>query len=168
VCKEDKMPFDPKEYRSALGSFATGVTIVTTTDAEGNGHGLTVNSFTSVSLDPPLVLWCLGNKSDSYALFSSTDHYAINVLAAGETDFAMRFAGKGDQQFGPDEFTALKTSAPILPQAIATFDCKVIQRIEAGDHLILIGETQGFVTRPESGMTYFRGSFGDTAALTRV
>lgn len=162
------MPFDQKEYRSALGSFATGVTIVTTTDDAGQGHGLTVNSFTSVSLDPPLVLWCLGNKSDSYDLFSQTDHYAINVLAAGETDFAMRFAGKGDQGLSPDEYQALKTSAPALPQAIATFDCKVVQRIEAGDHLILIGETQAFVTRSESGLTYFRGAFGDSAGFIKT
>lgn len=162
------MPFDLKEYRSALASFATGVTVVTTTDVAGDAHGLTVNSFTSVSLDPPLVLWCLGNKSDSYDLFSKTDHYAINVLAAGETDFAMRFAGKGDQQLTATEFTTLNTGAPALSQAIATFDCKVVQRVEAGDHLILIGETQAFVTRPESGMTYFRGAFGDTAGLTKA
>ncbi len=162
------MPFDLKEYRSALASFTTGVTVVTTTDDAGQGHGLTVNSFTSVSLDPPLVLWCLGNKSDSYDLFAKTDHYAVNILAAGEADFAMRFAGKGDQQLARDEFTTLKTGAPILAQAIATFDCKVVQRVEAGDHLILIGQTQGFVTRPDSGMTYFRGAFGDTAALTKA
>lgn len=162
------MPFDQKEYRSVLGSFATGVTIVTTTDEAGTAHGLTVNSFTSVSLDPPLVLWCLGNKSDSYDLFSKADHYAINVLGAGETDFAMRFAGKGDQRLTSSEFTTMKTSAPVLAQAIATFDCKVVQRVEAGDHLILIGETQAYSSRPDSGMTYFRGAFGDTASLTKA
>lgn len=160
------MPFDQKLYRSALGSFATGVTIVTAKDTNGQGHGLTVNSFTSVSLDPPLVLWCLGNKSDSYDLFSGSDHYAINVLASGQGDLAMRFAGKGDQQFGVDEAISLATGAPVLEQAIAVFDCKVVQRIEAGDHLILIGETQAFETRPESGLAYFRGTFGDTAGLS--
>jgi flavin reductase (DIM6/NTAB) family NADH-FMN oxidoreductase RutF len=161
------MPFDLKLYRSALGSFATGVTIVTTTDSEGGAHGLTVNSFSSVSLDPPLVLWCLGNKSDSYDLFAKTEHYAINVLAAGETDFAMRFAGKGDQKFAASEYETLETGAPVVAQSIATFDCKVVQRIEAGDHLILIGETQAFQTRPESGLAYFRGTFGDTAGLVQ-
>jgi flavin-dependent trigonelline monooxygenase, reductase component len=160
------MPFDQKLYRNALGSFATGVTIVTTNDEAGQGHGLTVNSFTSVSLDPPLVLWCLGNKSDSYELFSKTDHYAINILAAGQTDLAMRFAGKGDQKFAPGEAKALTTGAPTLTDAIAIFDCKVVQRIEAGDHLILIGKTQAFETRPETGLAYFRGVFGDTAGLT--
>jgi flavin-dependent trigonelline monooxygenase, reductase component len=160
------MPFDQKLYRSALGSFATGVTIVTATDSDGQGHGLTVNSFTSVSLDPPLVLWCLGNKSDSYDLFSKSEHYAINVLAAGTTDFAMRFAGKGDQKIAENEQRTLATGAPVLDQAIAVFDCKVVQRIEVGDHLILIGETQEFETSPQSGLAYFRGVFGDTAGLS--
>jgi flavin reductase (DIM6/NTAB) family NADH-FMN oxidoreductase RutF len=159
------MPLDQKLYRSALGSFATGVTIVTTTDSEGVGHGLTVNSFTSVSLDPPLVLWCLGNKSDSYALFSQTEAYAINVLAAGQADLAMRFAGKGDQRFGDGEASSLVTGAPVLDSAIAVFDCKVVERIEVGDHLVLIGQTQDFTTRPETGLAYFRGAFGDTAGI---
>jgi flavin-dependent trigonelline monooxygenase, reductase component len=168
VCEDEKMPFDLKEYRSALGSFATGVTIVTTQDEQGRGHGLTVNSFTSVSLDPPLVLWCLGNKSDSYDLFSKTDAYAINVLAAETTDFAMRFAGKGDQSLADGEYSGLSTGAPVLPQAIATFDCKVVNRIEAGDHLILIGQTQAFQTRPDDGLAYFRGAFGSTQSLKKA
>lgn len=160
------MPFDQKQYRSALGRFATGVTIVTTCDQNGDGHGLTVNSFTSVSLDPPLVLWCLGNKSDSYDLFAKTDNYAINVLPDDATDLAMRFAGKGDQQFGKTETQVLVTRSPVLAQAIATFDCKVVDRIEAGDHLILIGETQAFSTRDQAGLTYFSGAFGSTAQLS--
>lgn len=159
------MLFDQKLYRSALGSFATGVTIVTTQDQDGQGHGLTVNSFTSVSLDPPLVLWCLGNKSDSYDLFSKTENYAINVLAAGDGDLAMRFAGKGDQSFAQGEAGTMATGAPVLSSAIAVFDCKVVQRIDAGDHLILIGQTQDFLTRPDSGLAYFRGTFGDTSGL---
>jgi flavin-dependent trigonelline monooxygenase, reductase component len=159
------MPFDQKLYRSALGSFATGVTIVTTTDRDGTGHGLTVNSFTSVSLDPPLVLWCLGNKSDSYELFSKTDHYAINVLSAQAHDLAMRFAGKGDQSFAAGEASTLETGAPTLHEAIAIFDCKVVQRIESGDHLILVGETQAFQTTDNAGLTYFRGKFASTDVL---
>ena len=83
------MTFDLKDYRSALGSFATGVTIVTTLDSNGKGHGLTVNSFTSVSLEPPLVLWCLGNKSDSFDLFSKCDAFAINILAGSQGEMAI-------------------------------------------------------------------------------
>ncbi|NJR20585.1 MAG: flavin reductase family protein [Hyphomonadaceae bacterium] len=159
------MPFDQKEYRSALGSFATGVTIVTANDANGHGHGLTVNSFTSVSLDPPLVLWCLGNKSDSYDIFANSSHYAINVLPADGKDLAMRFAGKGDQQFAAGEAKSLVTGAPILNDAIAAFDCVVVDKIVAGDHLILIGQTQDFVVKNVPGLTYFRGTFGSTGAF---
>ena len=159
------MTFDLKEYRGALGSFATGVTIVTTLDDAGNGHGLTVNSFTSVSLDPPLVLWCLGNKSDSFELFSKCESYAINVLADSQGDLAMRFAGKGDQSLNPDEYSSLQTGSPILPGTCAVFDTKVVQRVVAGDHLILIGQTQDYRVGQVGGLSYFRGKFGSTTAF---
>lgn len=161
------MTFDLKDYRSALGSFATGVTIVTTLDSNGNGHGLTVNSFASVSLEPPLVLWCLGNTSDSFDLFSKCDAYAINILAASQGDLAMRFAGKGDQKLAAGEYAGLKTGSPVLPNIIAVFDAKVVQRIEAGDHLILVGQTMGYQRHDGQGLAYFRGQFGSTASLSK-
>lgn len=161
------MTFDLKDYRSALGSFATGVTIVTTLDSNGNGHGLTVNSFASVSLEPPLVLWCLGNKSDSFDIFSKCDAYAINILADSQGDLAMRFAGKGDQKLAPSEYAGLETGSPILADTIAAFDTQVVQRIEAGDHLILIGQTKGYQRHDGQGLAYFRGQFGSTAALAK-
>jgi flavin reductase (DIM6/NTAB) family NADH-FMN oxidoreductase RutF len=169
-----KNPFEPKPYRSALGAFSTGVTIVTTVDEAGVAHGLTVNSFTSVSLDPPLVLWCLGDKSDSFATFTQAKSYAINVLAAGVEPLAMRFAGKGDQTFAPAEYTTLETGCPILPQAIASFDCDVVDQVTAGDHVILIGQVRAYSisdgashegAQDGAGMTYFKGKFGSTAAL---
>jgi flavin reductase (DIM6/NTAB) family NADH-FMN oxidoreductase RutF len=161
------MTFDLKDYRSALGSFATGVTIVTTLDSNGKGHGLTVNSFASVSLEPPLVLWCLGNKSDSFDLFSKCDAYAINILADSQGDLAMRFAGKGDQKLATGEYGALETGSPILPNTIAAFDTQVVQRIEAGDHLILIGQTKAYQRHDGQGLAYFRGQFGSTSALAK-
>ncbi len=162
------MTFDLKDYRSALGSFATGVTIVTTLDSNGNGHGLTVNSFTSVSLEPPLVLWCLGSKSDSFDLFSKCEAYAINILADSQGEMAMRFAGKGDQKLAVGEYTALETGCPVLPDTIAAFDTKVVQRLEAGDHLILIGQTVAYQSHEGQGLAYFRGQFGSTAALAKL
>ncbi|WP_395778927.1 flavin reductase family protein [Aquidulcibacter sp.] len=161
------MTFDLKDYRTALGSFATGVTIVTTLDSNGNGHGLTVNSFTSVSLEPPLVLWCLGNKSDSFDLFSKCDAYAINILSDSQGEMAMRFAGKGDQKLAVGEYAALETGSPILPGTIAAFDTKVAKRIEAGDHLILIGQTMAYQSHQGQGLAYFSGQFGSTAALAK-
>jgi flavin reductase (DIM6/NTAB) family NADH-FMN oxidoreductase RutF len=159
------MTFDLKDYRGALGSFATGVTIATTLDEAGNGHGLTVNSFTSVSLDPPLVLWCLGNKSDSFELFSKCGSYAINILADHQGDLAMRFAGKGDQSLRSEEYSTLHTGSPILSATCAVFDTKVVQRVEAGDHVILIGHTQAYTVGQVGGLSYFRGKFGSTTAF---
>lgn len=157
------MTFDLKAYRGALGTFATGVTIVTARDSAGGAHGLTVNSFTSVSLSPPMVLWCLGDTSDSWDLFSTCEAYAINVLEAGQEAFAMRFAGKGDQALAAGEYATLATGSPVLAQAIATFDCAVVQRVHAGDHLILIGETKAWQSREGDGLTYYRGAFGAAA-----
>ncbi|MCZ8281426.1 MAG: flavin reductase family protein [Aquidulcibacter sp.] len=161
------MTFDLKDYRSALGSFATGVTIVTALDSNGNGHGLTVNSFTSVSLEPPLVLWCLGNKSDSYDLFSKCDAYAINILADSQGEMAMRFAGQGDQKLAAGEYAALETGSPVLSGTIAVFDTKVVQRFEAGDHLVLIGQTMAYQRHEGQGLAYFRGQFGSTTGLAK-
>lgn len=154
------MSVDPKLLRSVLGTFATGVTIVTARDEEGGAHGLTANSFTSVSLDPPLVLWCLGDRSDSYKLFASAPAYAVNILEAGDEARAMRFAGKGDQQVREEECSEAVTGAPILHGILASLDCEVVQRITAGDHLILIGEVKAVSIAEGDGLTYFRSRFG--------
>jgi flavin reductase (DIM6/NTAB) family NADH-FMN oxidoreductase RutF len=136
-------------------------------DSNGNGNGLTVNSFTSVSLEPPLVLWCLGNKSDSYDLFSKCDAYAINILADSQGEMAMRFAGKGDQKLAAGEYAALETGSPVLSGTIAVFDTKVVQRFEAGDHLVLIGQTMAYQRHEGQGLAYFRGQFGSTTGLAK-
>jgi flavin reductase (DIM6/NTAB) family NADH-FMN oxidoreductase RutF len=162
------MGFDQKAYRAALGGFATGVTVVTARDADGGAHGLTVNSFTSVSLDPPMVLWCLGDNSDAWDLFSRAPAYAINVLAAGDEALAMRFAGKGDQRLAAGEFSTLATGSPVLPGAVAVFDCDVVQRVSAGDHLILIGQTREWQARGGEALTYHGGRFGRTGALVKA
>jgi flavin reductase (DIM6/NTAB) family NADH-FMN oxidoreductase RutF len=113
------------------------------------------------------VLWCLGNKSDSFDLFSKCDAYAINILADSQGEMAMRFAGKGDQKLAVGEYAALETGSPVLPGTIAAFDTKVLQRIEAGDHLILIGQTMAYQSHEGQGLAYFRGQFGSTAALAK-
>jgi flavin reductase (DIM6/NTAB) family NADH-FMN oxidoreductase RutF len=154
------MSFDVQAYRKALGCFATGVTIITTRDSAGGAHGLTVNSFTSASMTPPLITWCLGDKSDSFELFSTTDSYAANVLAASDGDFAMRFAGKGDQSLADGEYETRVTGSPILPRALASFDAKVVDRVWLGDHLMLVGEVVAFSIRDGEGLTYFRSRFG--------
>lgn len=129
----------PQQLRDAMATFATGVTIITTRDAEGNPVGLTVNSFSSVSLTPPLVMWCLGNGSSCRAGFDHHPFFAVHVLAADQQALAMQFAGAPAQRF---EGVALDTNArglPILPGCLAVIECERYQTLEGGDHQIYMG-----------------------------
>jgi flavin reductase (DIM6/NTAB) family NADH-FMN oxidoreductase RutF len=155
------MTIDTALLRQAFGTFATGVTVVTACDAQGGAHGLTANSFTSVSLDPPLVLWCVGNRSDAFELFCSSPSYAVNILPAGDEARAMRFAGKGDQQIDAREYETGVTGAPLLRGVLASLDCELRQAIPAGDHVILLAEVREVRIGAEAdGLTYFRSRFG--------
>lgn len=168
------MPIDTSLLRQAFGAFATGVTVVTARDRDGGAHGLTANSFTSVSLDPPLVLWCVGDRSDAFGLFMEAPAYAVNILPAGDEARAMRFAGRGDQRLGEADCRPEgpgPTGAPLLDGVLATLECEVRERIRAGDHVILLAEVKA-VYGPGSGdgLTYFRSRFGRAASpvLERV
>jgi flavin reductase (DIM6/NTAB) family NADH-FMN oxidoreductase RutF len=130
---------DHREFRRALGRFATGVTVVTTRSARGKTEGVTVNSFSSVSLDPPLVLWCLQAAAPSAPSFLAADWFAINVLAAGQHRLSRHFSTSH-----PDKFAAVPVlsglgECPILPEALACFECRTDMRIPAGDHVIFVG-----------------------------
>ena len=132
------------ELRKALGQFATGVTVVTTRAADGSPVGLTVNSFTSVSLDPPLVLWCLGRDAASFDAFSLSGEHLINVLAADQLDIAKRFATRGGDKFAGLNWTATDTGLPRLDGCTAWFEIAIRSRYEEGDHLILVGRIESF------------------------
>ena len=134
--------FSPPEFRAALGMFATGVTIVTASTAEGKLIGLTANSFNSVSLNPPLVLWSLGKAAASMAAFSTGSHYAINILGSGQKDLALRFAAKGEDRFADIVFQEGVCGAPLLSGTAATFECYNRSRYEEGDHVIFVGEVE--------------------------
>ena len=147
--------------RRALGAFPTGVAVVTAMSREGRPIGLTVNSFASVSLDPPLVLWCLGNASDAYPDFAEAPAYCVNLMSEDAQDLALRFAKPGDHEVGDLSHDFGASGAPILVDAMAHFDCRVSDRLPGGDHLILIGEVLGFTARDDVGaLTFFRGAFG--------
>jgi flavin reductase (DIM6/NTAB) family NADH-FMN oxidoreductase RutF len=135
---------DSRALRNALGRFATGVTIVTAIDPDGHPIGLTVNSFTAVSLDPALVLWCLDNNSHNLEAFRRASHHVINVLADDQIDLSNRFA-----TWPADRFVALpwapgKGGAPILPNCCATFEMANETQHRAGDHTIFIGKVDSF------------------------
>jgi len=147
-----------RDYRRALGSFATGVTVVTAEDAVGP-LGLTVNSFTSVSLDPRLILWCLDDACDRRHVFHNADRFAVNVLAAGEHDASRRFARGAWRLEGP-ELDAGRTGVPLLKGALARFECETRERLQMGDHLIIVGEVVAFDASEGDGLVFFRGQYG--------
>lgn len=153
------MSFDVRDYRRALGAFATGVAVVTTADGRGGAVGITINSFTSVSLEPPLVLWCLDDASDRRDPFVTTERFAVNILGADEAALSDRFARGEEYRLGPDELDPEAADPPRLRHALARLTCTVRERIQLGDHLVLIGEVVGFDSDEGDGLLYFRGRY---------
>lgn len=152
--------FDQRAFRTALGSFATGVTVITARGDNGKLAGLTVNSFASVSLDPPLVLWSLSLYSPALAVFQHCSHYAINVLAADQAELSDHFA-KPTTDHAEDKFSGLKFDlgsggAPLLPGCCARFECRNETRHAGGDHLIFIGLVEKY-QREERPPLIFQG-----------
>ena len=149
--------FSSQQFRAALGMFATGVTIVTARSADGQVVGLTANSFASVSLAPPLVLWSLAQAAASLAAFRAGSHYAINVLAADQKDLAERFSRKGADRWAGVGFTAGLGDAPLLAGAAATFECFNRSRYEEGDHMIFVGEVERCTRQAGASPLLFHG-----------
>lgn len=154
-------PADTHALRHALGWFATGVTIATALDAEARPVGLTCNSFNSVSLEPPLVLWSLGRRSFSRPAFEQSTHFAINVLPADQTALARRFAKPLENKWAGVDWTPGTAGVPRLPLALATFDCRIRDRFRGGDHLIFLGEVVEMQSRDAGDpLVFLRGRFG--------
>lgn len=156
--------FDPMEFRKALGSFATGVTIITTRTADGHPVGLTANSFNSVSLDPPLVLWSLANNSGSFDAFKQARHWAVHILGADQEELSGRFARRGEDKFAGLEVGNGQGDVPLLKGCAAHFECRTVSQYQGGDHLIFIGEVLDF-SRDEAAPLVFHG--GKYAHATR-
>ncbi len=137
--------------------FATGVTIVTARTEQGRFVGLTANSFNSVSLSPPLVLWSLARSAGSMSAFSTGSHYAINILSADQQDLAKRFAAREGDRFSGLQFTLGAGGAPLIEGAAATFECFNRSRYEEGDHVIFVGEVERCAHRPGASPLLFHG-----------
>ncbi|MEP4147949.1 MAG: flavin reductase family protein [Halioglobus sp.] len=142
------MNIDGRELRNALGRFATGVCVITTIDAQGNAVGMTANSFSSVSLDPPLVLWSLQSGSDMYNTFAHPRRYAINVLSSEQMDLSNQYAKKGDHLLDPGHYSIGRHGAPIIRNSLVSFECDLDVTHEGGDHLIIIGRVKDVSSRP--------------------
>jgi flavin reductase (DIM6/NTAB) family NADH-FMN oxidoreductase RutF len=150
---------DPLALRKAFGTFVTGVTVLTTKDATGLPRGMTANSFTSVSLDPPLLLVCVGKSALSASVFASTDSFAVNFLHEKQTELSALFASKSPDKFSSVAYDFAHTGAPVLNDCLTWFDCTVHDRVDAGDHMILIGEVQAFGTSPAAPLGFCRGRY---------
>jgi flavin reductase (DIM6/NTAB) family NADH-FMN oxidoreductase RutF len=151
--------FDAADLRRAFGTFLTGVTVVTTRDAAGTPCGMTANSFTSVSLDPPLVLVCIGKGSSSIGAFEAADRFAVNILGGEQTEVATAFAARGIDRFATVACREAATGAPVLADCLSWFDCTLHQRVIAGDHVILIGRVADFEVRSLEPLGFCRGRF---------
>lgn len=136
--------FNPQHLRAALGSFATGVTVVTTRGPKGEPVGLTANSFASVSLEPPLVLWSIGLNTPSFAAFRDCSHYAINILSADQEDVSNRFANPQPDKFAGLDYREGISGVPLLNGCIASFECRNEIQHAGGDHLILVGRIENY------------------------
>lgn len=166
---ERRLPLAPPEYREgrdartfrdALGCFATGVTIVTAMDAEGKPIGLTANSFTSVSLDPPLLLVCIANNAGSAPVLEGADRFAVNVLQIGQQPTSNRFAGKGEDRFAATPWAVGEFGTPVLTGSLASFECERHAVHEGGDHFILVGRVLKASFEPQRDpLLYFRGKY---------
>ncbi|HEX7932547.1 MAG TPA: flavin reductase family protein [Paraburkholderia sp.] len=151
--------FDAADFRRALGAFVTGVTVVTTMQPDGSPRGFTANSFTSVSLDPPLILVCIAKTASSYAVFSQTKHFAVSVLSEDQKSVSGVFASKAADKFTQVAWQTRSTGAPVMSGAAASFDCATHDVVDAGDHIILIGRVVDFVHTSASPLGYCRGAY---------
>jgi flavin reductase (DIM6/NTAB) family NADH-FMN oxidoreductase RutF len=153
------MSFDGRKFRDALGRFATGVCVITTIDAQ-KSVGMTVNSFASVSLDPPLVLWSLQNNSDMFDAFASPRHFAINILSKEQQGHANAYAKKGDHLLQAEHYRIGKYGSPIIRDALTTLECEFETCHDGGDHLIVIGRVRDMHTRPTGEpLLFFAGGY---------
>ena len=157
--------FDTKAFRDALGSFPTGITVMTASSDEASHIGITVNSFTSVSLDPPLVLWCIDRRSRRYPAFAGTQGFTVSILASGHKAVSARLAGAGEHSLDGIALIPTELGPPALADSLAVFECALESVQDAGDHAILIGRVLRFWRNDGAGapLVYFRGKYGALA-----
>jgi|HigsolmetaAR201D_1030396.scaffolds.fasta_scaffold01703_9 flavin reductase (DIM6/NTAB) family NADH-FMN oxidoreductase RutF len=150
---------DQRELRRVFGLFATGVTVVTATDGNGRPVGVTANSMASVSLQPPLLLWCLANKSGSLGAFQNEARFAVHILAEDQIDVALHFARSGIEKF-PAFKPPVDDEPPVVEGAVARIVCRVAALHAAGDHTIIVGQVDQVQTRNAQPLLFHSSRFG--------
>jgi flavin reductase (DIM6/NTAB) family NADH-FMN oxidoreductase RutF len=153
------MGVSKEEFRSALGRFASGVTVVTTRDADGAALGITVSAFSSVSLEPPLVLVCIDKRASVHDVLVEGYHFAVNILAEDQELLSRRFASKDDDRFNGTAYRDSAQGAPLLDGALASIECRVVQAYAVGDHTIVVGEVESTSIGDGKPLAYFRGGY---------
>lgn len=156
---ESKIPFDPLDLRRAFGRFGTGVTVITTRAPDGTRLGVTANSFNTVSLEPPIVLWSLSGKSPSLASFRAAGRFVVNVLALDQLDLSQRFS-----RSAPDKFAGVTCSEglgglPVLEGCAASMECSVVHTHEVGDHVLFLGQVERYAYEQAAPLLYLNGQY---------
>src|SRR5258707_9690360 len=151
--------FNARELRNPLGSFATGVTIITTRSRDGKLHGMTANSFPSVSLNPPLVLWSASLYAQSLPAFQESSHFVVNILAYDQIELSNKFATQSDDKFLDVDHVIPESGAPVLIGAAAHFECRSEFRHYGGDHIIFVGQVERFAYTEKPTLMFFRGQY---------
>ena len=154
--------FDPRDFRNALSTFTTGVTIVTTVDGDGAPIGFTCNSFSSVSLSPPLVLWSLSLRSPNLSNFLQAQNFAVNILASDQLALARRFSQSLQHKFDGVPFTQGTRGVPLISGAAAQLECRNETRYYSGDHVIFVGHVLFYAWRDCAPLVFWRGRYSET------
>ena len=152
------MPLDQDAFRAVLGRFASGVTIVTVRGANGRDYGMTVSAFSSVSLEPPLVMVCIGEDSSLKPMIADATHYGVSILASDQEPLSRRFAAHGER-FDGVGFTRGENGMALIDGALAFMECRIVARHRSGDHTIVIGEVEAASVADQRPLLYYRGGY---------
>lgn len=160
------MTFDSKQYRGALGFFPTGITVITTLDSAGAPVGFTANSFNSVSLEPPLVLWSLAKTAGVMEVFERAERFAVHVLSAEQVEISNTFATPSDDRFAKVDWALSERNLPIIHNCAALFECEREHLYQGGDHLIFVARVMAFSTQTDAkSLAYHHGEYSTCAPL---
>ena len=151
--------WDKRDLRNALGSFGTGVTVVTSGNLQSRLVGVTANSFSSVSLEPPIVLWSLVSSSPSLEVFDATGRFVINVLALEQINLSKQFSKTLEDKFAGVEYTEGLGGLPVIQNCVATLECKTIQRTVVGDHILFLGQVENYVYENKTPLLFCQGNY---------
>lgn len=153
------MSFDQKAFRNSLGNFATGVAIITVNCKNKGDLGLTVNSFSSVSLDPPLILWSINRNSDLFDTFIETKVFTVNILNEEQQELSNQFSRKEEHSLENYHWARGKNGCKIVPDSLVSFDCDTFEKLDGGDHIIFVGKVTDFETRSGKPLLFSQGKY---------